>query len=246
MPWSRVGHCLRHPVDNSVEVVENLKGDLQLAGCRLGIFAKQPVPGRVKTRLTPPLTPQEAAEFYEISLKETLSRCQAAGLAPVLFFVGEASYFSEHFSGIERRPQVGGDLGERMAVALEGLLAEADCQAAALIGSDSPDLPLELIGEAFTVLRQRQNVVVPARDGGYTLIGMRSLRRELFKAIPWSSSEVLAVTRRRAEQDGIELVELAEWEDVDDLHSLQRLLQRSPWSLTARYAARQLTRHFSD
>jgi uncharacterized protein len=233
-------------VDNTVEIVENTSLPIGLAGCRLGIFAKQPLPGRVKTRLTPPLSAAEAAALYEVSLRETLERCLAAGLAPVLFYAGDRGYFSAAFPDVALEPQATGDLGRRMSAALNWFFNEAACRGAVLIGSDSPDLPLTLLQEARAALVDNQCdcVVAPAEDGGYVLIGMRQLWAELFEQVPWSSRDVLAVTRMKAEQSGLCFRELSCWEDFDDLPSLHRLLKRSPQSKTARYAARRLTQHF--
>lgn len=231
-------------MDKPVEIVENPIFDAGLAAYRLGIFAKQPVPGQVKTRLSPPLSAAEAAELYAVSLRETLDRCQAAGLAPVLFYAGDRDYFQATFPGVELLPQVDGDLGRRMHDALRQLLAPATCRGAALIGSDSPDLPLEVLRGAFAALATHDCVVAPATDGGYVLIAMRRLCRELFEQVPWSSSEVLMVTRSKARQAGVRYQEIPGWEDVDDLPSLHRLLKRSPRSQTARFAARHLARLF--
>ena len=232
-------------MDNPVEIVENPLTDLELANLQLGVFAKQPIPGQVKTRLTPPLSSFEAAELYSVSLRETLMRCTSAGLAPVLFYSGEREYFASEFSGIELAPQVAGDLGSRLDAAMRHLLGQAACQGAVLIGSDSPDLPLTLLGEAFVTLKDADCLVAPAADGGYVLIGMRRYCGELFAQIPWSSPGVLEATRRKAQEGGLNYREIACWEDVDDLHSLHRLLKRSPWSQTARYAAKRLAEHFS-
>jgi uncharacterized protein len=231
-------------VDNSVEIVENPLSDLELANLQLGVFAKQPIPGQVKTRLTPPLSTREAAELYSVSLRETLTRCTAAGLAPILFYRGDHEYFATAFPELELVPQVAGDLGSRMGAAMRHLLSQAACQGAALIGSDSPDLPLALLGEAFATLGDTDCLVAPAADGGYVLIGMRRYYGELFEQIPWSSSGVLEATRRKAREGGVNYREIACWEDVDDLHSLHRLLKRSPWSQTARYAAKRLAEYF--
>lgn len=244
MPRSKVVRWPGTSVDKSVEMVENPRFDAGLAGYRLGIFAKQPVPGQVKTRLTPPLSAAEAAELYTVSLRETLDRCQSAGLAPVLFYAGDQEYFQATFTGVDLLPQVGDDLGRRMHNALGHLLAPVSCRGAALIGSDSPDLPLGVLSRAFSALATHDCVVAPAADGGYVLIAMRRLCGELFEQVPWSSAEVLEVTRRRAGQAEVSYHEIPGWEDVDDLPSLHRLLKRSPCSRTARFAARRLARLF--
>lgn len=202
----------------------------------LGIFAKQPVAGRVKTRLCPPFSAAEAAALYRCSLEETVALAVAAGFAPVIFFDGNVDWFQQAFPGVRLVPQGEGGLGVRLERALKLLRAEG-CEAVAIIGSDSPDLPATLLAEAFAALREADSVVAPARDGGYVLIGERRHVPELFRDIPWSTDQVLAITRRRAVEAAVELREIGGWEDIDDIESLRRLLARSPASATARHAA---------
>jgi rSAM/selenodomain-associated transferase 1 len=235
-------------VDKSVETVDNPRSLDTLStipeGMKsvLGIFAKEPVPGRVKTRLSPPFSPEEAADFYRICLEETVATMCRAGFDPVLFYDGEVDYFRNAFPGIRLLPQGDGDLGERMGRALSTLLA-GGCDAAALIGSDTPDLPVALVKEAFVALREADVFIAPARDGGYVLIGEREHIPELFHDIPWSTAGVLAATRQRAADLAIDYREVSGWEDVDDLPSLRRLLARSPDSAVAHHAARLLTQY---
>jgi rSAM/selenodomain-associated transferase 1 len=208
----------------------------------LGIFAKEPVAGRVKTRLCPPLSAAEAAALYRRCLEETVATMAGAGFALVLFFDGDADYFRRAFPGLRCIPQGEGDLGVRMERALRVLLAEGS-EAAALIGSDTPDLPVAQVVEAFVALRQVDVVVAPAADGGYVLVGERRHVPELFYDIPWSTAGVLAATRRRAAELEVDFREVDGWEDVDDIASLRRLVARSPGSRTAQYLRAQLSRY---
>ncbi|TYO97683.1 hypothetical protein EDC39_10986 [Geothermobacter ehrlichii] len=191
----------------------------------------------VKTRLCPPLTPRQAADFYRVCLLETLRRVGRAGRRLVLFYAGCRDWFAEHCPGCELRPQVEGDLGRRMAAALDSLL-ESGAGAAALIGTDSPDLPLPLIDRAFAALAAHDAVTIPADDGGYVLIGCRRPCPQLFADIPWSSDQVLALTRRRATDAGLSYTEIDCWQDLDDAAALCRLLARSPDGEAARYLRR--------
>lgn len=237
-------------MDKSVEKVDKLVRPEFLSEFRpkfgrgVGIFAKEPRPGQVKTRLCPPLSSAEAAELYRVSLEETVQRLAAGPFAPVLFYDGEADYFQRGFPGFSLFPQGEGDLGARMQRALQ-ILLQAGCRGAVLVGSDSPDLPLELLDEAFAALDTVDAVVAPAGDGGYVLIGESRHHAELFRDIPWSSDQVLAQTRQRAAAAGINLQELSAWEDVDDLPSLRALLVRSPDSVTAIHARTRLDAHLS-
>ncbi|MBE0595756.1 MAG: TIGR04282 family arsenosugar biosynthesis glycosyltransferase [Desulfuromonadales bacterium] len=206
----------------------------------LGIFAKAPLPGEVKTRLCPPFTPSEAALFHRLSLTETVSRMRGRGFDLVLFHAGPASFFQRRFPDLPLRSQGEGDLGERMERALGTLLAGR--RGAALIGADTPDLPPELVEQAFDRLQTAEVVTAPASDGGYVLIGESRHHPALFRQIAWGSSEVLAATRRQAAALGLAYGEVAEWDDVDDLPALRRLLGRSPTCRAARFAARLLGR----
>jgi hypothetical protein len=207
----------------------------------LGIFAKEPVPGRVKTRLCPPLSAEEAARFYLASLTETVQVMAKAAFFPLIFFSGREGFFRRHFPGVPLICQGEGNLGERMERALLRLLRDRD--AAALIGSDSPDLPPSLVSEAFVALEENEFVTVPSRDGGYVLVGERRHHPELFRDIPWSTDAVLEATRGRAAEKGVTYREVGGWDDVDDLASLRRLVRRSPDSTTGRFAREILSSH---
>jgi len=232
-------------VDKSVEAVDNSKRKTDKTAV-LGIYAKQPISGQCKTRLSPPLSLTEAAELYHCSLQETVSRMQAgSGYDLTICYAGERSWFEQAFPGVTLVPQRGADLGARMADSLNGFLQQGYRQAA-LIGSDSPDLPLELIAQAFDALQQAEVVLAPARDGGYVLIGEATHHPRLFADIKWSTAEVLAETERRIEQQQISAQTLESWEDLDDLQSLQRFLQRSPQTATAEYLRQHLASHFQS
>lgn len=211
----------------------------------LGVFVKEPIPGRVKTRLTPPLTSDQAAELYRVALHETVERVETAGFDVVLFYSGGEAYFETAFPALPRIRQSDGDLGARMVAALERL-HQSRPAAAALIGSDSPDLPLPQIEAVFTALQTSDVVTIPASDGGYVLIGTRQPNPQVFQDIDWSTEKVLAQTRQRAVQAGLDYTERGGWEDVDDIDSLQRLLNRSPGSATACHVRQHLKNLSTD
>jgi rSAM/selenodomain-associated transferase 1 len=204
----------------------------------LGIFAKEPLPGRVKTRLCPPLTAEDAARLYRISLEETVATMAGAHAELTLFYEGDAAFFREHFPSLPLVAQGEGDLGARLERALNHLFA-GGARAAALIGSDSPDLPPALVAAALAALRDNDLAVIPAADGGYVLIGARACQPEIFRNIPWSTAQVWPLTRQKAARLGLRVRVVGCWDDLDDLAALQRLIRRSPASLTARLA-RQL------
>jgi rSAM/selenodomain-associated transferase 1 len=227
-----------------VDAVDNRKQKSAIPAV-LGIFAKQPLAGKCKTRLSPPLSLQQAADLYQCSLQETVSRMQSGcDCDLVICYAGNRDWFAETFPGIELVPQQGDDLGARMANALQGFLRQG-YQGAVLIGSDSPDLPVSLVEDAFAALKQTEVVLAPADDGGYVLIGESLHHPQLFTEIEWSTAEVLAETWQRIKQNAIPAKQLTSWDDLDDLPSLERFLQRSPDTRTAEYLRRHLHRHFS-
>lgn len=224
-------------MDKPVEVVDNSLY-IRPPSKVLGVFCKAPVAGQVKTRLCPPLQLQQAAELYRVALRETLERFSNRDFALVICHAGPADFFADNFPNLRRQPQVGDDLGARMAQALAGFFAEG-CSAAAIIGSDSPDLPLATVEQAFAALEQTEVAIAPALDGGYVLIGESRHRPELFTTMPWSEPHLMEQTRELLTQQQIPWSELPDWEDIDDASALGRLLERSPTAKTATYIRQQ-------
>ena len=208
-------------------------------GAVIGLFAKQPVPGQVKTRLTPPLSPEQACQLYKTALQESLSRLRGAEATLAICYAGERSWFQAAFPGLPLFPQRGEGLGARLAHAVRELFA-AGGGPVLLAGSDSPDLPLGLVEEAIALLPHKDVVSIPCRDGGYAVIGLRKPATQLFVDIPWSTPAVLEATRRRCSELGLSYHETAGWDDLDDLADLRRLVARSPGSLTARHIVEEL------
>jgi len=199
----------------------------------LGIMCKVPRSGSSKTRLCPPLSADEAAE---------LSRCFIADLAASIKRVpevhnvrGVAVYTPANAEGELKDllppgfaclAQRGNGLGERLHNATTDLL-DAGFQAACLINSDSPTLPSHILLGVIEALRQPAEHVVlgPSIDGGYTLVGLKRARGALFREIAWSTHEVLVQTLARAGVLGLPVSLVPLWYDVDDVNSLQLLLQ---------------------
>lgn len=218
------------PVDKSVGGVDN---SLEVSRV-LGVFAKEPVSGQVKTRLSPPLSMEQAAELYSHALQETIDNMSGGDFDLVICHAGDEAYFRRAFSGCTLYEQQGDDLGARMDSALRHFLSQGYRQAM-LIGSDSPDLPRDMVERGFAELEHSALVLAPAHDGGYVLIGESCHHPCLFENMPWSSEDVLSQTLQRADAQGIDYRLLPEWDDLDDLEALRRFLQRSPDSTTAKY-----------
>jgi len=191
---------------------------------KLGIFVRVPVPGAVKTRLVPPLTPDGSAKLYLAFLHDLTARLQRTRLRPTVFVSGgsPADLAPVLPRGWPVAEQRGEALGERLAAAFETLLQSPGARAV-IIGSDSPDLPLTHVKRAFRLLKHRDVVLGPALDGGYYLVGLRAIAPALFRDIPWGSAAVFARTVDAVHKAGLSLALTPPWYDVDDAASLAML-----------------------
>jgi rSAM/selenodomain-associated transferase 1 len=201
-------------------------------------MAKTPQPGRSKTRLCPPLQPEEAAALSAAFLRDmTAAIAAAAHETPIDGFVAYSPAGSDAAlrdqlapgtqllladgSGIDE-PGVTG-FGRPLLQTIRALLARGYASACVL-NADSPTLPPVLLTEAATLLAGPAEAVLgPAEDGGYYLLGLRAPHAALFADIAWSTGAVAAQTRAQAARIGVALMELTEWFDVDDPASLARL-----------------------
>ena len=188
--------------------------------------------GRVKTRLTPPLTPDAAAGLHRRLLAETAAMACSSGLAAVELWCAPDTrhpLFRELAAAwpLELFPQAGADLGARMAAAAESALREAD--AVVLIGTDCPLLGPEELRTALVWLEGGCDAVLgPAEDGGYVLIGLRRFDGRLFDDIPWGGARVLDETRGRLNALGWRFRELAPLWDLDRPADLERYRALEP------------------
>jgi len=195
-------------------------------------MAKVPVAGAVKTRLTPPLTPEEAAELSMCFLRDMTTN--VAGLSGngtkgvVLYTPADAEEMLHDLlpNNFELVPQRGETLGERLINAADELLSDG-FESVCLINSDSPTLPGEILRTAASLLAQEGDRVVfgPSQDGGYYLIGLKRPHRYLFERIAWSTADVLAHTVERAAEIDLPVDLLPTWYDVDDAATLRLLCQ---------------------
>ncbi len=193
----------------------------------VAIMAKAPQAGEVKTRLSPPLSRADAAELYRRFLLdkiEQVAKLKAASLAIAYTPATARAFFEEMAPGFVLVEQRGAGLGDRLAHCLGELLSRGH-QAAMAIDSDTPTLPVGFLQQAVDLLtRPGVDVVLgPTRDGGYYLIGLRAMHRELFEAMAWSTSAVLAETIRRATAKGLQVGCLPTWYDIDTPEDLDRL-----------------------
>jgi rSAM/selenodomain-associated transferase 1 len=199
--------------------------------CALAVMAKAPRPGKVKTRLSPPLTPEQASALNACFLRDTVKSLRSAtASAPAEWIISytpvgeEAAFRGILPDGALLLPQRGEDFGERLFFTAEDLFA-CGFSALCLIDSDSPTVPTEEFISATTQLLKAgaRAILGPSEDGGYYLIGMQTPIARLFEDIAWSTSAVTVQTIERASEIGLEMSLLSEWYDVDDARSLNRL-----------------------
>lgn len=199
--------------------------------CALAVMTKAPRPGAVKTRLTPPLSPEEAAALNTCFLRDTAEALlktaetgTARGIAVYTPIGAEAAYAGILPAEFELVPQRGGPFGERLAFAADDLF-RLGFASVCLIDSDSPTVPPEAFSQAVDFLRRDEDAVVlgPSDDGGYYLIGLKKPQPSLFEGIDWSTGRVLEQTLERAGQANLTVHLLPTWYDVDDRETLQRL-----------------------
>jgi rSAM/selenodomain-associated transferase 1 len=191
------------------------------------IMAKAPRPGAVKTRLCPPLSPEQAAELYRCFLLDTIAKlrtCRETSLFISYTPRSVRGVFSALAPGVPLLPQRGHDLGARMADCFAQLFARGYTEVL-LTGSDLPTLPLCVMQQALDLMATPQVDVVlgPSEDGGYYLIGLHTLHPELFEEMTWSTPQVLAETIRRAHAQRLQMAYLPPWFDVDTPADLLRL-----------------------
>lgn len=189
---------------------------------RVVIFAKAPVPGRVKTRLVPALGAEGAAalaaEMLERTIAEALASVCDVELCgdpdPAGWWHGPAVTFSA---------QGEGDLGERLARAAKRALRRGPVL---LIGSDCPALDRQRLREAAVALASDDAVIHPAEDGGYALLGLRAFDASIFEGMEWSTPSVAAETRARIAALGWSLREGETLRDVDEPADLALVARR--------------------
>lgn len=220
--------------------------------CAIGVMAKVPRPGYSKTRLCPPLRPEQASALSAAFLRDTTTNItRAAQSASICGYAAYAPLGTEealmpHLAqgticvladGSIPVPQGVEGFGRCLFHAIQQMFA-AGHVAACVLSSDTPTLPTEFLiaaAEALLTEDDRRVVLGTCDDGGYYLLGMRLPYARLFADIVWSTSSVAATTRMRVAELGLDLVELPRWYDIDDAAALERLIRETncsdaPWT----------------
>jgi uncharacterized protein len=195
----------------------------------VAIMAKAPIPGFAKTRLIPTIGAHAAAALQERLTERAVTTALAADVGPVTVWCAPDATHDTFLKLVARtlitlRAQPKGDLGSRMLAA-----AAAGNGPTLIIGTDCPALTEVHIRGAANALREGIDVVlIPAEDGGYVLIGMRSAQPALFAGIAWGTKTVLTDTRARIIEQRLVLSEQPSLWDVDTDNDLARLEREIP------------------
>jgi rSAM/selenodomain-associated transferase 1 len=196
------------------------------------IMAKVPVYGTVKTRLAPMLSPAQAAQIAAAFLEDTLEKSMSVASDVMLAYAppgGEKRLHALlapglHPSSLLWLAQRGNDLGTRLELAAAHGFA-AGFAPLLIIGADSPTLPRTVLKSAIQELSNKTSDLVlgPAEDGGFYLLGLRAMQRNLYRNVTWSTPDVQAQVKANAESLNLRMTILAEWHDVDTPDDLQKL-----------------------
>ena len=195
------------------------------------LFARDPVEGQVKTRLSSLLDPPTILNLYRHFLRDSIEKI--CSITDADHFIGIAShpetgYFDEasQSHGVRLFVQKGGNLGERMRQAFADRFEEG-YERVVIIGSDSPTLPPAYITQA---LQSNKEVVIgPSTDGGYYLIGMQGKVTDIFERVSWGTDSVLSETLNALKEQGAQAELLPVWYDVDLPEDLRFLKTHLEW-----------------
>ncbi len=194
---------------------------------RLLIFTRNPVLGKVKTRLAKSIGEEQALEVYKLLLMHTHQVTKGLPLEKVVYYsdeVWEDDIWAE--GDYLKMPQQGKDLGERMQSAFQEAFATG-CHKVVVIGSDLTHLKQKHLVKAFKALDTHEAVLGPATDGGYYLLGMNHLIPSVFAEKTWGTSKVLQATLLDLKDKSVHLLEplndIDTYEDLKETHLLQKI-----------------------
>jgi len=189
------------------------------------VFAKYPDEGKVKTRLAKTTGKKFATEFYKLCAQHTfqeLKKLPEETIRLYIFFDSDnnrGKIKSWVNSGFLFHPQSGKNLGEKMFTAFSEIF-ENGFEKAVIIGTDLPDISSEIIIEAFSAMKKKDAVIGPSTDGGYYLLGLKSIRKEFFTNIDWSTDSVYEQTMDKLINANMEIHTLKELIDIDTENDL--------------------------
>ncbi len=189
---------------------------------------KYPEHGKIKTRLAADLEDDVVYELYTCFLADIAATTRQVRAQTILVHLGPNQATFGDFPDVLCLRQRGDDIGERMFFALTDAFSHG-FERCVLIGSDSPDLPADIIHAAFDLLNSTDVVLGPSTDGGYYLIGCNgtALCRSLFAGISWSTANVFSETQSRIKEAGLKAALLDQWPDIDNIDDLRNFYMRN-------------------
>ena len=189
----------------------------------IALFAKAALPGRVKTRLQPHISPEESAELHWAFLRDTWEKLHHAGEAALYLYCDlDWPPAAELARDGRFALQTGDDLGERMFRCFDDL-ARAGHDRLMIVGADSPTLPAEFLLQGIGHLAETSAVLGPTEDGGYYAVGCRRPLPNMFSQVAWSKPWTLAQTQASFRKAGLDTTLLPGWYDIDTVSDLRRL-----------------------
>lgn len=200
----------------------------------LNIFAKSPVLGTVKTRMSPPLSPAQCLRLHESLLNHTLARMRPlidSEVEASLCLTGTLEEALEQAGRMDARGfgvdvQCGAHLGERLSHALATRFGQGYSKVI-FVGTDCPSLGSKTVRDAIRALNRQQVVIGPARDGGYYLIGFAACLPQILQGIPWGTPAVYETTLDRLRRRGLRWKSLERQADLDTFGDLKRFCRRA-------------------
>jgi uncharacterized protein len=192
------------------------------------MFAKYPEKGKVKSRLSKQWDEDMVVHLYRLFIEDLLERlsdgnyCLRVACHPA---ERQKDFIDQFGQGFSCMAQIGEDLGERMSTAFSRCFSEGH-QEVVVIGSDSPDLPIQIVQEAFDAVEKNGTVIGPSFDGGYYLIGFRkeSFYPGVFEGISWGTDTVFEETMLRLKNAKIPVHVLPPWRDIDRAEDIEALI----------------------
>ena len=200
----------------------------------LNIFGKAPIPGTVKTRMSPPLSPAQCLRLHRALLDHTLARMRpltASGVEASLCLTGTLEQALEHAGRMDARGfgvdiQRGAHLGERLSRALTNRVRQGFSKVI-FVGTDCPGLRPKTIRDAIRALDRQEVVIGPAQDGGYYLIGFAACLPEILQGIPWGTPAVYETTLDRLRRRGVRWKSLERQADLDTFTDLKQFCRQA-------------------
>lgn len=190
------------------------------------VFAKEPELGRVKTRLEPIIGKEKCQELYKLFIEEIICKVNEIDVdLRVLAYEAyqiRPRYLKNMAQGYHFFKQIGQDLGQKMSNTVEHI-KRINIRKIVIIGTDSPNLPIKFIENAFDALNDNDVVFGPTDDGGYYLLGIKQYHNQLFEGIEWSTDKVLQQSIDKCMELNFKWHCLEKWYDVDTQKDLERL-----------------------